>query len=54
MIELDNKAKSKAPLSLMIKDQLLAQGEVVVKDEKFAIRVMEIDPIKDRIQKIDR
>ena len=52
MIELDNKAKG--PLNLMIKDQILAHGEVVVKDEKFAIRVTKIDPVKDRIQKLDR
>ena len=51
MIELDNK---RGPLNLMIKDQLIAQGEVVVKDEKFALRLTEIDPIRDRISKLDR
>jgi flagellar motor switch protein FliN len=52
MIELDNKAKS--PLNLTIKDQIIAQGEVVVKDEKFALRVSKIDPVRDRITKLDR
>ena len=52
MIELDNKAK--APLNLVIKDQILAQGEVVVKDEKFALRVTRIDAVRDRITKLDR
>ena len=52
MIELDNKAKS--PLNLTIKDQIIAQGEVVVKDEKFALRVNKIDPVRDRITKLDR
>lgn len=51
MIELDNK---RGPLNLMIKDQLIAQGEVVVKDEKFALRLTEIDPVRDRISKLDR
>jgi flagellar motor switch protein FliN len=52
MIELDNKAK--APLNLTIKDQIIAQGDVVVKDEKFALRVNKIDPVRDRIHKLDR
>ena len=52
MIELNNKAK--APLNLTIKDQIIAQGEVVVKDEKFALRVSKIDPVRDRISKLDR
>ena len=52
MIELNNKAK--APLNLTIKDQIIAQGDVVVKDEKFALRVSKIDPVKDRIHKLDR
>ena len=51
MIELDQK---RGPLNLMIRDQLIAQGEVVVKDEKFAIRLTEVDPIRDRINKLDR
>ena len=52
MIELDNKAK--APLNLTIRDQIIAQGDVVVKDEKFALRVNKIDPVRDRIHKLDR
>lgn len=51
MIELDQK---RGPLNLMIRDQLIAQGEVVVKDEKFALRLTEVDPIRDRISKLDR
>ena len=51
MIELDHK---RGPLNLMIKDQLIAQGEVVVKEEKFALRLTEIDPVRDRISKLDR
>jgi flagellar motor switch protein FliN/FliY len=50
MIELDNKAKS--PLRLVIKDQVVALGEVVLKDEKFAVKVTQIDSLKDRIQKL--
>ena len=52
IIELDNKSKS--PLLLMIKDQILAEGEVVVKEEKFALRITKVDPIRERIQKLDR
>jgi flagellar motor switch protein FliN len=51
MIELDHK---RGPLNLMIKDQLIAQGDVVVKEEKFALRLTEIDPVRDRISKLDR
>jgi flagellar motor switch protein FliN/FliY len=50
MIELDNKAK--APLRLVIKDQVVALGEVVLKDEKFAVKVTQIDSLKDRIHKL--
>jgi flagellar motor switch protein FliN/FliY len=50
LIELDNKAK--APLRLVIKDQVIALGDVVLKDEKFAVRVTQIDPVKERIQKL--
>jgi len=52
MIELDNKAK--APLRLMIKDQRLATGEVVVKEEKFALRVNDIfESVREEITKYD-
>ena len=52
MIELDNKAK--APLRLMIKSQRLATGEVVVKEEKFALRVNDIfESVREEITKYD-
>ena len=49
MIELDNKAKG--PLNLMIKDQVIAHGEVYVKDEKFALNLTQVDPVQDRLNK---
>ena len=49
MIELDNKAKG--PLNLMIKDQVIAHGEVYVKDEKFALNLSQVDPVQDRLNK---
>ena len=50
MIELDNKAK--APLRLMIKSQRLATGEVVVKEEKFALRINDIfESVREEITK---
>lgn len=52
MIELDNKAK--APLRLMIKSQRLATGEVVVKEEKFALRINDIfESVREEITKYD-
>jgi flagellar motor switch protein FliN len=52
MIELDNKAK--APLRLMIKSQRLANGEVVVKEEKFALRITDIfESVREEITKYD-
>jgi flagellar motor switch protein FliN len=52
MIELDNKAK--APLRLMIKSQRLATGEVVVKEEKFALRVNDVfESVREEITKYD-
>ena len=52
MIELDNKAK--APLRLMIKSQRLANGEVVVKEEKFALRINDIfESVREEITKYD-
>ena len=52
MIELDNKAK--APLKLMIKGKQLAKGEVVVKDEKFALRILNIfESVRDEITRYD-
>ena len=52
MIELDNKAK--APLRLMIKSQRLATGEVVVKEEKFALRTNDIfESVREEITKYD-
>ena len=49
MIELNNKAKG--PLNLMIKDQVIAHGEVYVKDEKFALNLSQVDPVQDRLNK---
>ena len=52
MIELDNKAK--APLRLMIKSQRLATGEVVVKEEKFALRINDVfESVREEITKYD-
>ena len=52
MIELDNKAK--APLRLMIKSQRLATGEVVVKEEKFALRINDIfESVREEVTKYD-
>jgi flagellar motor switch protein FliN/FliY len=52
MIELDNKAK--APLRLMIKSQRLAHGEVVVKEEKFALRITDVfESVREEITKYD-
>lgn len=52
MIELDNKAK--APLRLMIKSQRLANGEVVVKEEKFALRITDLfESVREEITKYD-
>lgn len=52
MIELDNKAKS--PLRLMIKDKHLARGDVVVKDEKFALRILDIfESIREEITRYE-
>ena len=52
MIELNNKAKG--PLNLMIKDQVIAHGEVYVKDEKFALNLTQVDPVQDRLSKANR
>ena len=52
MIELNNKAKG--PLNLMIKDQVIAHGEVYVKDEKFALNLSQVDPVQDRLSKASR
>jgi flagellar motor switch protein FliN/FliY len=49
MIELNNKAKG--PLNLMIKDHVIAHGEVYVKDEKFALNLSQVDPVQDRLSK---
>ena len=52
MIELDNKAKS--PLRLMIKGKHLARGDVVVKDEKFALRILNIfESVREEITQYD-
>lgn len=51
MIELNNKAKGS--LNLMIKDQVIAHGEVYVKDEKFALNLTQVDPVQDRLNKVN-
>lgn len=52
MIELDNKAK--APLRLMIKGKHLARGDVVVKEEKFALRILNIfENVREEVTKFN-
>jgi len=40
------------PLEVMVNNQLVARGEVVVVNEKFGIRLTEISPPKERIEKM--
>ena len=40
------------PMDIMVNDQVLARGEVVVMDEEFGIRVTEILSPEDRLRKL--
>ena len=39
-------------LKLTVKDQVIAYGETVVKNEKFALRLTEVNPKKEMINKL--
>ena len=49
-ITLNNRAEG--ALRLTIKNQTVAHGEVVVKEEKFALRITAINPVKEIISKL--
>ena len=40
-------------LKLTVKDQVIARGEVVVKDEKFALRLTEVSQAREIINKLN-
>jgi flagellar motor switch protein FliN/FliY len=50
IVELDKLAGE--PVDILVNDQLIAKGEVVVIDENFGVRVTEIITQWDRIQKL--
>ena len=50
VIELDKALGS--PLNVLINDKLVAQGEVVVQNEKFALKITEILDEKERLKKL--
>lgn len=52
VVELDGLAGE--PMDIMINGYLIAQGEVVVLDDKYGIRVTEIITPAERVQKINR
>src|SRR5437016_4153584 len=37
------------PVDIVVNDRIVARGEVVVIDEKFAVRVTEILPVKEEV-----
>ncbi len=50
IIELDKQAGD--PVDVLVNGKLVAKGEVVVVDERFAVRVTEIVSLKDRIRNL--
>jgi len=50
VIELDHMASDM--IDLMINDKLIAQGEAVVINENFGLRVLEVDSVGERIRKL--
>jgi len=52
VIELDGLAGE--PMDILINGYLIAQGEVVVVDDKYGIRVTEIITPSERVQKLNR
>ncbi|TRW48817.1 flagellar motor switch protein FliN [Aliidiomarina halalkaliphila] len=52
VVELDGLAGE--PMDIMINGYLIAQGEVVVLDDKYGIRITEIVTPAERVQKLNR
>ena len=52
VVELDGLAGD--PMDILINGYLVAQGEVVVVDNKYGIRIIEITTPSERIQKLNR
>ncbi|GHA06081.1 flagellar motor switch protein FliN [Oceanisphaera arctica] len=52
VIELDGLAGE--PMDILINGYLIAQGEVVVMDDKYGIRITEIVTPSERVQKLNR
>ncbi|CAO1664409.1 flagellar motor switch protein FliN [Salinicola sp. NYA28a] len=52
VVELDGLAGE--PMDIMINGYLVAQGEVVVVDDKYGIRITEIVTPSERVQKLNR
>jgi flagellar motor switch protein FliN/FliY len=52
VVELDGLAGD--PMDILINGYLIAQGEVVVVDDKYGIRITEIITPSERIQKLNR
>lgn len=52
VVELDGLAGE--PMDIMINGYLIAQGEVVVVDDKYGIRITEIITPSERVQKLNR
>lgn len=52
VVELDGLAGE--PMDIMINGYLIAQGEVVVLDDKYGIRITEIVTPSERVQKLNR
>jgi flagellar motor switch protein FliN/FliY len=42
------------PMDILINSYLIAQGEVVVVDDKYGIRITEIITPSERVQKLNR
>jgi flagellar motor switch protein FliN/FliY len=47
VLELDK--LSTDPIDLYINDILIARGEVVVVDDKFAVKISELNPVVDKV-----
>ena len=52
MVELDGLAGE--PMDVMINGTLIAQGEVVVVNDKFGIRLTDIITPQERVRKLNR
>lgn len=52
VVELDGLAGE--PMDILINDYLIAQGEVVVVEDKYGIRITEIVTPSERVQKLNR